>query len=292
MIFDRFIFILYLLFSYNWFLLGYEYESPVKYMPIVLMALSLAISGVIAIFQLQIVIKQKVVAPHERWGGMLWSMVHISICLLILSDALELANILVIGMISGLLLTGVIVTVGTCSCYVIMLNGVEWYSHLHLTCITFWILVQFMDVRLPSTEIHYTTSVAISSMAFLRGAEIYFHKIETPVLIELVLWITCVVLHIVYDTGGMDKITFFWGTSLTISALIIFNRYTFAAITIVSLPFITFPIILYFIVQCRRGTPFEQSFENLEKTYDSWMAEPETIPFEIDEIEEDWDSTL
>ena len=171
MLFDRFVFVLFLLFCYNWFLLGYLYDSSVKYTPIVIMVLSLCIVCIITLLQLQIIVKQKVLKLNEKWATIVWSLVHIVICLLLLSDGMELANILVIGMISGLLLTAIIVVVGTCSCYVIMLNGLEWYSHLHLTCICFWIVVQFMSIRLPATELQYTTTIPIVAMTILRFVE-------------------------------------------------------------------------------------------------------------------------
>jgi hypothetical protein len=294
MLFDRFIFVLYLLFSYNWFLLGYEYDSGLKYAPIAILLLSLCIVSVITLMQLQFVVKQTRFQSHEIWATVLWSFVHITICILILCDAMELANILVIGMILGLLLSVVIITVGTCSCYVIMLNGIEWYSHLHLTCISFWILIQFMDVRLPSTELHYTSTVAIISMFILRMVEAYFHFMDNNVIIEAILWSTCIALHIIYDTNGMTKLTFFWGTTVTLAGLIVFNKYLFAALTMISLPFIIIPIFVYIVYRWKHGSTFEHTFKDLTKIYEHWTAtpQPEILPFEIEETEEDWQQSL
>ena len=124
MLFDRFVFVLYLLFCYNWFLLGYLYDSPIKYTPIILLTLSLTIVCFITLLQLQMIIHQKRFKQNEKWATIAWSVVHIILCLLLMVDGLEIANIIVVGMMAGMLLTAVIVVVGTCSCYVIMLNGI------------------------------------------------------------------------------------------------------------------------------------------------------------------------
>jgi len=295
MLFDRFVFVLFLLFCYNWFLLGYLYDSSVKYTPIVIMILSLCIVCVITLLQLQIIVKQKVLKLNEKWATIVWSVVHIIICLLILSDGLEIANILVIGMISGLLLTTIIVVVGTCSCYVIMLNGLEWYSHLHLTCICFWIVVQFMSIRLPATDLTYTTTVPIVAMFTLRLVEYIPEGCSLSFILESGLWLICIVLHIVCYTGGMSQISFFWGTTVTITGLIIFNRYFYAALLMASLPFITIPFLIYFIIQCQKGATFKDTFLKMCTLYEEWTAIPipELLPLEMHvESETDWSERL
>ena len=197
MLFDRFVFVLYLLFCYNWFLLGYLYDSPIKYTPIILLTLSLTSICFITLLQLQLIIHHKRFKQNEKWATIAWSVVHIIICLLLMVDGLEIANIIVVGMMAGMLLTTVIVVVGTCSCYVIMLNGLEWYSHLHLTCICFWILVQFMSIRLPVIELSYTTTIPIVAMAILRGAESITGDCTWYFMGECCMWCLCIILHIV-----------------------------------------------------------------------------------------------
>ena len=295
MLFDRFVFVLFLLFCYNWFLLGCLYDSSVKYTPIIIMVLSLCIVCVITMLQLQIIVKQKKLKLNEKWATIVWSLVHIVICLLILSDGMEIANILVIGMISGLLMTTVIVVVGTCSCYVIMLNGLEWYSHLHLTCICFWVVVQFMSIRLPAKDLSHTTTVPIVAMSILRLVEYIPHGCSWSFVIESCLWVVCIILHVVCYAGGMSKISFFWGTTVTVMGLIIFNRYFYAALLMVSLPFITIPLLLYFIIQCKRGSTFKNTFLEICILYEKWTAVPipELLPLEVNvENETDWDERL
>ena len=294
MLFDRFIFVLYILFNYIWFLIGYEYDSPLKYTPIILLFLSLGMTCIITLLQIQIILKQYRFKSHEIWATVLWSVIHMFICVLIIADALEMANILVIGMISGLLLTAIIITVGTCSCYVIMLNGEEWYAHVHLTCISFWILVQFMNVRLPSSELHYTTSVPIACMALLRMVEFYFEGFDRKTILEALLWVICIFLHVFSESGGMTKLTFLWGSVVTLIGIIIFNKYVFASITIISLPFIAIPICFYVLEKKRQGVAFEKTFQQLSNLYEKWTAVPENehLPFETEETDEDWTMPL
>ena len=233
--------------------------------------------------QLQIIVKQKILKLNEKWATIVWSTVHIIICLLILADGMEIANILVIGMISGLLMTIVIVVVGTCSCYVIMLNGLEWYSHLHLTCLCFWIVVQFMSIRLPINDLAYTATVPIVAMAILRVVEHVTDGCSRSVVIESCLWTMCIILHIACYTGGMSEISFFWGTSVTVTGLIIFNRYFYAALLMVSLPFISIPFLMYFLIRYQKGSTFNTIFMDMCILYEKWTAVPdeELLPLEL-----------
>lgn len=295
MLFDRFIFVLYILFCYNWFLLGYLYSTWVAYIPIISLLCTMLSICIISLLQLQTVVRQDLLKQHEKWETITWSCVNMFFSILILSDALELANIIVIGLLTGILLTCIIVVVGTCACYVIMLNGKEWSAHVHLTCISFWVMTQYMTIRLPSNELNYVSTVPVCLMFILRMVELFEDKTKCYSMIkEALVWTICILLHILCETGHMSPIVFFWGTTISSLFLIIFNKYTKSIILAFTLPFVSSGIAVYMIWKRLNGMSTTKTFESITSMYDEWTKEPERIPFDIEIIydDEDFDSPL
>ena len=289
MLFDRFVFVLYLLFCYNWFLLGSQYELSLKYIPIISLLGTLACICVITLLQLQTVVRQDAIKQHEKWETIVWSVIHMLFCILIVADGLEAANIVVIGLIVGILLTGIIVVVGTCACYVIVENGREWTAHVHLTCISFWVMAQYMSFRLPSDDFDYVTTVPVVLMALLRMLDLCEDNERVfRILLEALIWIICIILHIVCH----DHLTFFWGTFVTVTFLIIFNRYFYAALFMAALPFVSVVVLLYLIVKMPTGSSFERTLGSITQMYDEWTAEPELLRFEVRFEEDNFDEHL
>jgi len=122
MLFDRFIFVLYILFHYTWFLLGTLYKMPLRYFSVVSLALSLLSIVIVSFFQLQSVLYRQRLDTSDKWSGISWSTVHLVICGIFIIDGLEWANPLVIFGIAGLLMSVIIIIVGGCACFVIMQN--------------------------------------------------------------------------------------------------------------------------------------------------------------------------
>ena len=295
MLFDRFIFVLYILFCYNWFLLGYLYDIWFAYVPIISLICTMISISVISLLQLQTVVRQDALKQHEKWETIIWSCVNMAFSILILSDALEIANIIVIGLLAGILLTGIVAVVGTCACYVIMLNGREWAAHVHLTCISFWVMVQYMTIRLPSEELNYISTVPVCLMFILRMVELFEDKTNLwSITKEGIVWIICIILHIFCETGHMSPLVFFWGTAITSTLLIIFNKYTSSIILAFSLPFVSSALAIYIAFKRFKGMSTHLIFKTITKIYDDWTKEPERLPFDIDIVygDEDFESPL
>lgn len=295
MLFDRFIFVLYILFCYNWFLLGYLYDVWVAYVPIISLTCTMVSISIISLLQLQTVVRQDALKQHEKWETIIWSCVNVAFSVLFLSDALEIANIIVIGLLAGILLTGIVTVVGTCACYVIMLNGREWAAHVHLTCISFWVMAQYMTIRLPSEELNYVSTVPVCLMFILRMVELFEEKSSLlSVTKEGIVWIICIILHVLCEIGLVSKIVFFWGSAITSTFLIVFNKYTSSILLAFSLPCVSFGLAIYITYKRCKGMSTHIIFTTITKLYDEWTKEPERIPLDI-EIEyggEDFEDRL
>jgi len=292
MLFDRFVFILYILFCYNWFLLGYLYNIWPAICPMLTMIMSLATVSVVTMLQLQTIMRETPFKQHEKWATVAWSTVHIILSSLIIADSFEAANILVIGLMIGLLLTGVIVVVGTCACYVIMLNGKEWYAHVHMTCISFWVMAQFWSIRLPSEELNYLGTAPIIMMAILRIVSTIEDGLDSRFCAEIVAWIVCIALHLICDQGGLQKETFFWGTCITVTVLILLNKHAKAIAFMFALPFVTLALGIYFLLARKRGQSFQTMLENARRAYEVYTQEPDLLPFDVEFDPEDFDERL
>ena len=101
MLFDRFVFVLHLLFCYNWFLLGTQLSLSIGYIPIISLLATLSSISIVTGYQLQTILHHGALKQHEKWETMIWCCVHISLTMLIIADWLQLANIVVIGLMAG-----------------------------------------------------------------------------------------------------------------------------------------------------------------------------------------------
>jgi len=292
MLFDRFVFVLYVLFCYNWFLLGYIYNIWPAIFPMIAMIMSLTTVSVVSMLQLQTIIRETPFKQHEKWATLTWATVHIILSSLIIADSFEAANILVIGLMIGLLLTGVIVVVGTCACYVIMLNGKEWYAHIHMTCISFWVMAQFWSIRLPSDQLNYLGTAPIIMMAILRIVSTIEYAIDGRFCAEIVAWIVCIALHLIGDQGGLQKETFLWGTCITVTVLILLNKHVKAIAFMFALPFVTLALGIYFLLSRKRGQSFRCMLDNARRAYDDYTKEPDLLPLDVEFGAEDFDEKL
>jgi len=292
MLFERFVFVLYILFCYNWFLLGYIYNVWAASVIIIAMIMTLATIGVMTTFQLQTIIREDAFKCHEKWATVAWTSVHIILSSLIIADSCEIANILVIGMMVGVLLSAVIVVVGTCACYVIMLNGKEWYAHVHMTCISFWVMAQFWSIRIPSDELKYLGTTPIIMMAVLRIVELSASGQSRRSCGEIVAWFICAALHLICDQGALQKETFLWGTCGTVTIIILLNKHVKAITFMFALPFVTLALGIYLLMSRKNGQSFEIALGNARRAYDEYTKEPELLPFDIHSEDEDFDERL
>ncbi len=250
---------------------------------------------IISLLQLQTIIRRDALKQHEKWETIIWSCVNIAFSGLIISDALEWTNIVIIGLLAGIILSGMVAIVGTCACYVIMLNGKEWTPHVHLTCISFWVMSQYMTIRLPTEELNYVTTVPVCLMFILRMVELFEDKTTCLSMTkEGTVWVICIILHIFCETEMVSKIVFLWGTSITSTFLIGLNKYTKSILLAFSLPCVSFALAIYIAFKRSIGISTYRTFESITKLYDEWTKEPERLPFDIDIVygDEDFESPL
>ena len=287
MLFERFVFVLYVLFSYSWFLLGTVYETPFRFVPIVGMTLSLLIVCIISLFQLQTITRRRELSDSDKWSTIAWSATHIILCMMLCLDGLEWTNVLMIFCAAGIFITLVIATVAMCSCYVIMQNSNDWEAHVHLTCICFWVLVQYMIVRLPSEELQYVTTVPVTLMAMVRL--LGYNKCSWQILFEGCLFLAAVALHISCDQGIISTIDFFWGTTLTICLMILLSKHLTELLMVILLPIGALPLMLFMLVQTLQGN--SAPLYELKRLYDDMSTEELVLPLDL-EIEENWDDKL
>ena len=239
MLFDRFVFVLYILFSYSWFLLGTLYETPFRFVPIVSMGCSMFSVCVVTFFQLQTLVRKHRLIDSEQWSTIAWSVIHIILCSMLCVDGLELTNTLVMFCIAGVFITMVIATVGMCSCLVIVRDTDDdgWWAHVHLTCICFWVLVQYMSIRLPSDDLHYITTIPVALMALLRVVEHLEEGCYWSTVAECLLFFAAVILHVCRDVASMSPTTFFWGTTASVCFMILFSKNLRPLTLVIGLPF-------------------------------------------------------
>ena len=297
MLFKKFVFVLYILFCYAWFLLGTFYHMDCRFVPIVSMIASLTSVCVITLFQLQSLFARHRLTDNEKWSTLLWSVFHIFIGVLFVVDGLEWANIFVIFCIAGLVMTFVIFVVGTCSCRVIMNNGKTWYPHVHLTCVAFWTLVQYMALRTPAAVVNTITTVPIACMALTRLVE---HQEEVDfsrcrACGEAMLWLCCLVFHLLRDLKRIESEIFYWCAVSFILMLCLFSTYVKQLLLLVILPFLLVPLSLYVgLSQCWYGK-VDVAFHEISALYHDMMESSETglvLPLDEEYDEGDWSEKL
>ena len=292
MLFERFVFVLYLLFMYAWFLLGTLYDTDWRFVPLFAIHSTLVSVIVVTLFQLQRIVKHDVDSHADRWSTVAWSAVHIFIPALFMMDGLEWVNVMVVLAIAGFGLTMMIFVVGVCSCYVIILNGRDWAPHIHLTCITFWVLVQYMSVRLPMDGLLYVTTVPSVAMAALRVYENVEDGADVWSVIEWVLWCCCILFHVFLDTGVWSARTFYWCLLTVICIMTTMSRHVSKLVTLCVLPFALVPLGLYTCLRYAQGYRSVDIGGEISKLYDVLTAAKPMEPLEISEEEDDFNARL
>jgi len=280
MLFDRFIFVVYILTCYAWFLLGSIYQSSFNIISIVSMTLSMVSIIFISFFQLQTLTTRSRLSDASKWSTIAWATVHMLIGTVFVIHYAQWANVVIILGVLGVLMTIIIVIVGGCACYTIIENGSDWHAHIHLTCISFWVIIQYMCLQLPDAPNY--TFIPIVLMACLRFVELY----SEPKKLEMFGWLTAIALHILYNIE-MIRETFFWGIVVTLIFLCI--RELKSIVIITALPFILGPLICYIIGRVVLKYPIEKILLELTELYEQlFLKEPDLMPFEVNREEEDW----
>ena len=286
MLFDRFIFVLYILLGYVWFLLGTIYETPWRHLSIVSMIISLSTMIIVSVCQLQTLVNQTVLKTNDKWSTIAWSFVHMLLCIMLCVDGLEWVNPVVIFGLCGLLMTLAITVVGGCACFVIINNGDDWHAHIHLICILFWVMVQYMDVRLPTVGFHFVTALPIALMMCVRF-------VEQCACHQLLLWVVALLFHVLRDTGYITRHTFYW--LLTVVVVLMSSVHWKNIVIITCLPVLLTGMAMYIVFQKCCGVSVQDSVVSVTKLYNEILArdlEPMVIPLDEDCSEEDWDQRL
>ena len=292
MLFDRFVFVLYVLFSYACFLLGCVYDTSWRFVPLIAMCLSLLSVIVVTLLQLQRLVKLQQLKQSDRWSTVLWSTVHIMVCVLFMLDGFEWLNIMVVLCVAGLLLSTLIVVVGICSCYVIIQNSRAWSPHVHLTCLCFWVVVQYMSVRLPMDGLQYVTTVPVIAMAATRMAENVEFGLDGLAVCECVLWFASVGLHVLLDVGAWSQEHFLWCLLASICVMICISRHSVKVFLLMALPFMAMPFAVYVCWRHVQGYKSLQICDEIMNKYDELTAAPPLQPLEINPEDEDWETSL
>lgn len=291
MLFDRFVFILYLLLHYSVFLLLLEYYSELAWIPLLNNFVTLISVVIVTLFQMQTLIRRQRLSSSDKWSTISWSAVHLCITMLLILDYFEMANFMVILCVFGLLLTANIFVVGICSCYVIILNGRSWYAHVHLTCISFWIFVQFINQRVHETwdrgELSYAILIPIISMCILR----FWEMGPREFVKEIILWVICIGAHILNQQMILSNLRFFWAIIGSIFLMFVISGEWRQVCLLASLPT---GITLIFLYSCCWRPNYNQLGALIMKKYDDIFENGDdliTIPLE-DPDDDDWDQRL
>ena len=297
MLFQKFVFVLYILFCYAWFLLGTLYETEYRFVPIISMITSLSSICIITLFQLQSIFDRHRLNDNEKWSTISWSVLHIFISILFIADGMQWANIFVIFCIAGLTMTLVIFIVGTCSCHVIINNGKTWYPHVHLTCVAFWTLVQYMALRTPESVVNTITTIPIVCMAITRLIEHFEDDIDTKIKKygELILWIVCIVFHIMRDMDTIEREIFYWGIALFIFLMCLFSTYVKQLFLVVILPLLLIPFSLYICIVKILNGKVDHAITEIAKLYKDIIEQDDNLvilPFDEEFSEKDWEEKL
>ena len=287
MLLNRFVFVVYLLLGYTWFLLGTVFNTAFRYVPVVSMMLTLLCVIFVSLMQLQVLLQRNTMATHDKWSSVAWSVQHLVLCAIFCLDGTEWMNLVVVLGLCGLLMTVTIAMVGGCACFVIMQNGEDWHAHVHLACVSFWVMLQFMAARLPGGGVVIVTTIPVALMACVR-------LFETPSKSQLVLWVVCVALHACRDAGAMSDTIFLCLLAAVVLALsVVYRR---AIVTLVAIPLALFPTLLYIIVRGCCGMRVSTSLDEVVRLYNELTAkdlEPVVIPLDDPfPDDDDWNESL
>jgi hypothetical protein len=289
MLFDRFIFILYILLNYSWLLLGIIYESAARIIPVSSIIFSLLSVIIVTLFQLQTIVQRHKLDYDGKWSTISWSVVHIIICIFFLVDILELVNILVVFGILGLFLTFVSFAVLILSCKVIASGSDAWIPHVHLTCICFWVLVNYLYVSLP-TNLPFMTVLPVVLILVLRLYE--NSRSLKQICIETTLFLIVIALHICLDLKQISAEHFYQMIAIIIALMIFMARESKSIIILLGLPFILSGFVFY-CIGCFILNKEQPSVESLTEKYNRFV-EIDDLVLSLDgsEIEENWDEKL
>ena len=288
MLFDRFVFILYILLNYSWLLLGIIYDSRARIIPVLSIVFSLLSVIVVTLFQLQTIVQRHKLDYDGKWSTISWSVVHIIICIFFSVDILELANMLVVFGILGLFLTFVSFAVLILSCKVIASGSDAWIPHVHLTCICFWVLVNYLYVSLP-TNLPFMTVLPVMLMFVLRLYE-NRHETMSHICIETTLFLIAIALHICLDLKQISAEHFY--QMIAIILMIFIAREFKSIIILFTLPFILIGFVFY-CIGCFILNKKQPTVEYMTERY-NYFVEIDDLVLSLDgnEIEEDWDERL
>lgn len=289
MLFDRFVFIIYILFNYSWLLLGIVYDSPIRIIPVVSLLLSLLSIQVVTIFQLQTIIQHQKLDFNSKWSTIAWSGIHLFLCLFFSIDILELTNIFLVFAILGIFITLVSVSVLIMSCKVIASSSDDWIPHVHLTCVCFWILSNYLYVSLP-VNLPFMTVLPVILMFILR---LYETTHRFTICIETILFSIAIALHICLDTQKISSIRFYQMISITIALMILISGELKSIIMIFFLPFLCISFIVYSLLYSvlYKEQPSMQYFTT--KYNDFVRLDDLILPIEaFENDDENWDEKL
>lgn len=288
MLFDRFVFVLYILLNYSWLLLGIIYESRARIIPVSSIIFSLLSVIVVTLFQLQTIVQRHKLDYDGKWSTISWSAGHLIICIFFLVDILELVDILVIFGILGLFLTFLSFAVLILSCKVIAIGSDVWIPHVHLTCICFWVLVNYLYVSLP-TNLPFMTVLPVMLIFVLR---LYENRREARlhICIESTLFLIAIALHFCLDLGKISAEHFY--QMIAIILMILIAREFKSILILFALPFILISFTIY-CLGCFILNKKQPTVEYLTERYNSFV-EIDDLVLSLDgtEIEENWDERL
>ncbi len=295
MLFERFVFVMYILFSYSWFLLGTIYDTSFRYVPIIALILSLCSIIVVTLFQLQKITRRELLSESDRWSTIVWCIVHIILSICLIADAFELTNVLVIVCIMAIVITIALTTVAICACYVIMLDSDDYRPHVHLSCICFWMSIQYMALRLPIVEFKYVTTIPVVLMWILRLSKHFEDGIlYKDSIVENFLFLIITLLHLFSNIGILNAPMFYWGIVTTVCAIIFIGHHVRELLTVIILPIFLLILVIYLCINRLRGISTYRNIKKITDIYDEMTSvELElNLPFEEDENEYDWTEPL
>lgn len=289
MLFDRFVLVLYVMFNYSWLLLGVFYDSPIRILPLTSLLFSMLSVIIVSLFQLQTIVQQQVGNEDDRWSTISWASVHLCLCTLFLIDTLELANTLAIFLVAGIFITFTTFAVMIMSCKIIANGSNVWIPHVHLTCVCFWILVNYLYASLP-INLPFMTFVPVVLMFVLRLYE------QNPLIykcMESLLFIIAIVLHICFDLKQITAEHFYQLVVIIIIIMIIVSGELKRIFTIFSLPFLLCGLFIYSLFAMLSGqTP---TIQQLTERYNEFVNENDdliVLPLDGEDIEDNWDEHL
>jgi len=286
MLLNRFVFVLYLLLGYTWFLLGTYFDSDIRFVSIVSMMLTLVCMIIVCLLQLQLLLRRDPMRIHEKWSTIAWAVQHIVLCTIFCLEGLEWINVVVVMGLCGLLMTATIGVVGGCACFVIMQNGDDWHAHVHLTCITFWVMVQYMSLCFPSDGVFIVTSIPVILMGCIR----LFEHVSVP---QLLLWFACIFLHVLCDCGVLARPVFLWALATVVVCICSLYGRTMLTLAIIPLAFI--PTVVFVLLRMCCGVEASKSVTEVVRLYNELTVrdlEPIVLPMDEEYAEEDWNETL